>query len=162
MQTFPIAAAGLRPLWVLLPAVLVMLAVSALLVLSVRGSRSARFELGADGLRLRGDLYGRLIPRAELRVSEARRVTPSDTGLRASTRTLGTGLPGYRAGWFRLENGEKALLYVTDEARTVYVPTSAGYSVLLSPADPEAFLAALRLLNDPAPPSSRVVFPHEP
>lgn len=85
MQTFPIAAAGLRSLWVLLPAMLVMAAVSAVLLLSVLGSRSARFELNDEGLRLRGD-----------------------------------------------------------EARTVYIPTRAGYSVLLSPKDPDAFLAALR------------------
>lgn len=144
MQTFPIAAAGMRPLWVLLPAALVMLGVSVILGLSVLGSWKASFELGSDGLRLHGDLYGRLIPREQLRVAEARRVTPSDAALRPSARTLGTGLPGYRAGWFRLENGEKALLYLTDEARAVYVPTSAGYSVLLSPEDPEAFLTALK------------------
>ena len=59
-------------------------------------------------------------------------------------RTLGTGLPGYRAGWFRLRNGEKALLYLTDESRAVYVPTTAGYSVIVSPQDPDAFLAALK------------------
>jgi hypothetical protein len=56
---------------------------------------------------------------------------------------MGTGLPGYRAGWFRLRNGEKALLYLTDANRAVYIPTTAGYGVLFSPVDPEAFLAAL-------------------
>jgi hypothetical protein len=146
MQTFPIAAAGMRPLWVLLPAALVMLAVTALLIISLLGSWRATFALDTDGLRLRGDLYGRLIPRQQLRIDEARRVTPSDEALRPRARTMGTGLPGYRAGWFRLANGERALLYLTDEARAVYVPTTAGYSVLLSPADPEAFLTALRSL----------------
>ena len=34
--------------------------------------------------------------------------------LRPGLRTMGTGLPGYRAGWFRLRNGEKALLYLTE------------------------------------------------
>jgi hypothetical protein len=61
-------------------------------------------------------------------------------------RTLGTGLPGYKAGWFRLGNGEKALVYLTDLERAVYVPTRAGYSLLLSPADPQAFLNALAAL----------------
>lgn len=136
----------MRPLWVLLPAALVMLAVTTILLLSLLGSWHSSFELGAEGLRVRGDLYGRVIPREQLRIAEARRVTPSDTALRPSARTLGTGLPGYRAGWFRLENGEKALLYLTDDTRAVHVPTSAGYSVLLSPEDPEGFLAALRSL----------------
>lgn len=59
-------------------------------------------------------------------------------------RRVGTGLPGYQSGWFQLRNGEKALLYLTDRSKAVYIPTSQGYSLLLSPANPEAFLAALR------------------
>jgi hypothetical protein len=58
-------------------------------------------------------------------------------------RTFGTGLPGYQAGWFRLESGEKALLYLTDRSRAVYIPTTAGYSVLLSPENPDGLLAAI-------------------
>jgi hypothetical protein len=57
---------------------------------------------------------------------------------------VGTGLPGYQAGWFRLRNGEKALLDLTDRRRAVYIPTGAGYSLLLSPADPDGFLSRLR------------------
>jgi hypothetical protein len=36
------------------------------------------------------------------------------------------------------------LLYVTDRSRVVHVPTTEGYSVLISPADPDQFLSALR------------------
>jgi hypothetical protein len=56
-------------------------------------------------------------------------------------------MPGYQSGWFRLKNGEKALLYLTDRSRAVYVPTTAGYSVLLSPDDPDGFLKALTALR---------------
>ena len=56
---------------------------------------------------------------------------------------MGTSLPGYRAGWFRLRNGEKALLYVTDPAKAVYVPTQLDYSVIVTPQDPEGFLSAI-------------------
>jgi hypothetical protein len=57
---------------------------------------------------------------------------------------MGTGLPGYAAGWFRLTNGERALLYVTTRERVLYVPTQAGYALLLSPSDPDGMLADLR------------------
>jgi hypothetical protein len=60
---------------------------------------------------------------------------------------MGTGLPGYQAGWFRLRNGDRALLYLTDRSKAVYVPTTEGYGVLLSPAEPEQFLAALNTLT---------------
>jgi hypothetical protein len=35
-------------------------------------------------------------------------------------------------------------LYLTDRRRAVYIPTGAGYSLLLSPADPDGFLSRLR------------------
>jgi hypothetical protein len=80
-----------------------------------------------------------------MQAARARRVDFAATPeLRPGRRTMGTGLPGYQSGWFRLANGEKALLYLTDRRRAVYVPTSAGYSLLLSPDDPDAFLEALR------------------
>jgi Leu/Phe-tRNA-protein transferase len=63
---------------------------------------------------------------------------------------MGTGLSGYQAGWFRLANGEEALVYLTDRRRAVFVPTTAVYSVRLSPADPDAFLSALRAVQGQA------------
>ena len=62
-------------------------------------------------------------------------------------RTWGTGLPGYQSGWFRLRNGERALVYLTDRRKAVYVPTALGYSLLLSPDDPGAFLSALEAVR---------------
>lgn len=145
MSTFPIAPASGRYLWFLIPIALILLTAVALLAASIRGAHAARFEIQADGLRLRGDLYGRLVPRSQLRVREARRVDlEREVELRPKSRRLGTALPGYQAGWFRLRDGEKALLYLTDKTRAVYIPTTAGYSLLLSPADPDGFLTRLR------------------
>lgn len=148
MQEFPIAEGSVRGIW-LLAAVMALASgtVTALFATSAVAARTARFEVSPEGLRLRGDLYGRLIPAAELRVDEARRVDlTTNAELTPRLRTFGTGVPGYQAGWFRLRNGEKALLYLTDRSRAVYVPTTAGYSVMVSPADPDGFLAALRTL----------------
>ena len=145
MEEFLIAPAGARPFWVLVPLVVVVLGVIAVLGTSVLASRTARFDLSPDALRLRGDLYGRTIPMEQLATDAARQVdlnTAAD--LRPVRRTFGTGLPGYRSGWFRLANGDTALLYVTDGRKAVYIPTTAGFSLLLSPDDPDGFLAALR------------------
>jgi Bacterial PH domain len=144
MQTFAIAPAASKAVW-LLPVVLIPVGIAVtIVVITLIGSRGSRFEVSPEGLRLRGDLYGRLIPVAELRTAEARRIDFEATPeLQPRWRTLGTGLPGYQAGWFRLKGGERALLYLTDRSRAVYVPTTAGYSVVVSPADPDAFLRAL-------------------
>ena len=145
-ETFYIVPGGGRALWILLAVVVaIMVGVAALLVQSARGARSSRFELSPAGLRLRGDLYGRLIPPAELRREGARLVDldsePSPTPIR---RTLGTAAPHYQAGWFRLRSGERALLYLTDRHRVAYIPTRRNYSLLLSVQNPDRFLARLR------------------
>lgn len=148
MQVFTIAPAGMKPLWVLFPIALIMVCVVGLLAVSAWGSRRARFEVTPEGLRLVGDLYGRFIPAASLRPEAAHRVDlAADAQLQPRRRTMGTGLPGYQAGWFRLRNGERALLYLTDRRKAVYVPTAFGYSLLLSPDDPDAFLSTLRTLG---------------
>lgn len=148
MQSFPIAPSDARPLWVMLPIALVLLAALLAVGLSVLGSRRSRFEISAEGLRLRGDWYGRLIPASQVRSEQSRRIDlAAEKGLEPRFRTMGTALPGYRSGWFRLRNGDKALLYLTDASRAVHVPTTEGYSVILSPADPDAFVAAMHSLG---------------
>jgi hypothetical protein len=145
MQVFAIAPAGTRGVVLML---IILVPVFLLVGMSLLGSWTSRFEVSPEGLRLRGDLYGRLIPASQIVADGVRRVdftTSSDLAPRR--RTLGTGLPGYQAGWFRLANGDRALLYLTDRSRAVYVPTTDGYSVLLSPGDPDGFVAALRSLR---------------
>jgi hypothetical protein len=39
---------------------------------------------------------------------------------------MGTAVPGYRSGWFRLRNGREALVYLTDRSQAVHVPTTPG------------------------------------
>jgi hypothetical protein len=149
MQTFPIAPAEFKAMWFIVAIVLfVMLLAGSLLATAVRGSRSSTFAVSPEGLRLRGDLYGRFIPAGHVRGGEARRVDFTvSPELQPRRRTMGTGMPGYQAGWFRLQNGDKALVYMTDSRRAVYVPTTEGYAVLVSPADPDAFVSAVSTLR---------------
>jgi hypothetical protein len=106
--------------------------------------RHSSVTLGPDSIRLYGDLWGRTIPRTALDVDHARVVDlASEPELTPRSRRMGTGMPGYAAGWFGLANGEKALVYLTTRDRVVYVPTREGYALLLSVDAPDAFLAAL-------------------
>lgn len=146
-ETFSILPAGPRPLWILVPVCLVVLVAFAPLAAAWYGSQHASVEVSPAGLRLRGDVYARLIPSAHLDAGAARvvdlRAVPE---YQPTRRTLGTALPGYAAGWFRLRNGEKALLFLTDRSNVVYVPTRDGYAVLLSPARPHELVRALQAL----------------
>jgi len=151
MQVFTIAPAGLKTLWLVGPIpLLVLVLVCGVLGATPVGARTAQFEVSHEGLRLRGDWYGRLIPASELVVDAARRVDLElSRELAPGRKTMGTGVPGYRSGWFRLRNGDRARLYLTGRRRAVYIPTTAGYSVLISPAEPDAFVAALTSVGRP-------------
>lgn len=148
METFPMVPSTSRGIWIFVALIFVLLAgVAYFLIVTARGATTSRFELSEAGLRLRGDLYGRMVPASALRGGATRIVDLANTReLQPRWRTMGTAFPSYRAGWFRLHNGEKALLYLTDSRRAVYVPTTAGYSLLLSPQQPERFVERLRAL----------------
>ncbi len=146
METvYTIVPAGMRPFYLLLPILALIVGGIGFLALTAYGSQRARFVLSDSGLDFQGDVYGHRLPWTALRVAEARVVDlEREAALRPRSRRVGTALPGYSAGWFRLGNGERALVYVTTRERVLYVPTTAGYALLLSPADPEAMLADLR------------------
>lgn len=150
-QLYHIAPTTVRWVWLAIPAALLVVVLAGAAVLlgkSMSGARSSTFELSDAGLRLRGDIYGRFIPAEKLGAADARRVDISSGPYRPTLRVGGTAIPGYRAGWFRLANGEKALLYVTDPSKVVYVPTTEGFSLLLSVAETDAFLDQLHRMRE--------------
>ena len=149
-QVFPIAPTTLRWVWLAVPSALVLVVLImavAVIMKSVSGARSSTFEVSRGGLRIQGDIYGRLIPATDLVADSVQRVDILRGGLRPVARVGGTSLPGYRSGWFQLKNGSKALLYVTDPGKVVYVPTRDGYSLLLSVADADRFVDEVRQLG---------------
>ena len=142
-EVFPIVPA---PATTVLVSLALLLPVLLILLYLLLAPRLVRFEVSPEGLHIRGELYGRRIPAGELMADQARPVDlRTDTARRLARRTNGVGLPGYRSGWFRLANGEKALVFVTDQSRVVYLPTRRGYAVLLSVERPEEFINRLRL-----------------
>ena len=146
MQTFPIPAAGGRGiLWFFIIMIVILIGVTAILGWAAWSTRNSRAEVSPAGLKLVGDLWGRTIPLDHLALDEARVVDlRGEPDLVPNRRTAGTALGGYSAGWFRLRNGEKCLLYLTDRRRVVYIPTRDGYSLLISQSDPRRFLDALQ------------------
>jgi Bacterial PH domain len=146
METvYHIVPAGFRPLYLLTPVLVLLAGGLGMLAATGYGSQRAAFILSDRGIDFRGDVYGRRIPWNALRLSEARIVDLNrEATLRPRSRRIGTALPGYAAGWFGLNNGQRALVYLTERQRALYVPTTLGYALLLSPQDPNAMLAAMR------------------
>lgn len=146
METvYHIIPSGGRPFYILLPFVVLVVVAVTLLGRTLYGSQHANFVVSDAGLAFRGDVYGKPLAWTELIVDSARIVDLAhEPALRPRTRRIGTAMPGYNSGWYTLQNGEKALLFVTARDRVIYLPTTRGYSILLSPEAPDAMLAELK------------------
>jgi hypothetical protein len=106
--------------------------------------QNARVEVGDETIVLVGDYGTETVPLRSIDLSGAKLVDPSaDLAYRPRRRTFGTGMPGWASGWFRLHNGEEALVYVS-RGVPIYLPTSEGFSLLVSVEEPERLLEALR------------------
>ena len=110
-------------------------------------NRFTKFSLENNSLHIKGTLYGKTIARETLDIENAEVIDWSqDThkDYRPIIRTNGIGLPYYQAGWFRLKNKQKALLFVTSKENVVSIPTHDGYLLMLSVDNPDAFLQKLK------------------
>lgn len=146
LDVFPIVPAAAKPLWWIAVICLVLGLVLFGLAWVAWSTRHSRVEVSDSAIRLVGDFWGRSIPLASLDLSAARVLSLDEAPeYRPVVRTMGTGLPGYGSGWFRLRNGEKALAYLTSSQGVVHIPTSDGYALLLSVAQPEELLRVLRV-----------------
>lgn len=144
-EVFPIAPAGQSAFLLLVPIALLLLAGLVFVVITATAMGRGSVEVSPGEIRIRAPFYGRSIPMASLDGAAARVIDLTDAGdLRPRIRTNGIGLPGYATGWFRLRNGERALLLVTDKKRVLYLPTREGYSILVSASEPEKLLEAIR------------------
>ncbi len=149
-QVFDIIPAGNTSLWIIVPVLFILLGVAYLLVNALYYSKSSSVRVEGEGIEIRGGLYGRSISQADLQIDGGRLIDlnrPDAEGFRLARRTNGVGLPGYYSGWFRLRNGEKALAFITDTHRVLYLPTTQGYALMMSLEDPERFLEALRAID---------------
>ena len=123
-----------------------MLAMGGVLVALVCGMmwavRRRSLTLTDTDLVVRAGFYTRRLPRAALRPMAAVECSLFERREYAPRwRTNGIRVPGFQAGWFRLANREKALVLLTDPLHVTYLPTTAGYALLVST---EGLLPALR------------------
>ena len=144
-QVFPIIPAHASVYLILIPILLVVFIGGGVATYAAFASRHVKFEVSRDGVTIRGDMYGRFVPKDKMVLKSARAVdVAQDDTLAPKWRTNGTSYPGYKSGWFRLKDDSKALVFITDPHHVVYIPTVDGSSLMMSVADPDGFLAALK------------------
>jgi hypothetical protein len=147
-KIYPITQASPAASWTTTLSIPLFLALAGLFGYFTFSVKHAKFVLNDVGLHIKNDIYGRIIPKEQLKVSLARIVDLTvDEEYKPKMRTNGLGLPGYQSGWFRLKNGEKALMFLTDRKQAIYIPTINNYSLLISPENPEGFLEDVKRIE---------------
>jgi len=144
-ETFSITPTSSAPLITIAVISAVLLVILGLFAFIGFTSRNVKYELSDQGLNIKAGIYGRFIPKEDITGEGVQIINLENSSeLKPRVRTNGIGLPGYAAGWFKLNNGEKALLFVTDKSSVVYIPTTQDYSVLLSVSNAEGFYESIK------------------
>lgn len=118
----------------------------AVLVAAAMGIRNPQAKLGKDGLRLKVSFIDKHWALADIDRANAMLVDlDSQSGLRPKWKLWGAAMPGLSSGLFKLYDGRKAHVYITDRSKVVFLPTQNG-PVLLSLERPREFLDALQAL----------------
>ncbi|OHB55312.1 MAG: hypothetical protein A2Y07_07350 [Planctomycetes bacterium GWF2_50_10] len=122
----------------------IILLVASLFTYILYTGNRMKFTLTDSHLIIRA-LYGKTIPRQNLLTNQARLIDfQTEKDLKPFWRTNGIGLPGYSQGWYSSRNHKhKYLVFATDSRRALLIPTTLGYSILLTPASPAEFLTHL-------------------
>lgn len=110
-----------------------------------RAMRRHRITVDDHGIEVATTFHRRRLGWGDLRLDEARVVDLDEhKALRPAFKTNGTALPGFRSGWFRLRNRQKALVAMAGGPRVTWIPTRQDYGLVLQSRQPHALLDLLR------------------
>ncbi len=122
-----------KKLWVVLGgAPLLILALIGGYVLLGDSLEAPRGYLTAEGLAFESGFLRDPIPLESILISEARMVNAQkDAEYQISWKESGIAISDYRVGWFRLSSGEKVFVSLDSASDALYIPTDAGFSLLI-------------------------------
>ena len=133
------------PLGLVLTFALVALIGAAVGVAIHLAMRRHRITLDANGIEVATTFYKRRLGWGELKLDEARVVDLDEhTDYKPSFKSNGTAIPGFRSGWFRMRNRQKAFVAMAGGPRVLLLPTTQGYTLLLQPRQPKSLLDELK------------------
>lgn len=111
-------------------------------------SKHTRFQIQDSQLVIEGGLYSRTIALSAIDEASMGLLDYEQApALKPRMRVKGIGLSGYKSGWYKLMNDEKALLHISDESSMLAFKVTGEeqpYWVFMSIAEPEDFVLVLR------------------
>lgn len=113
-----------------------------LLLVVVAQMLAVKLTFSDQGLRVGGGVYSATVPYGAIDV-DGILLAAQGGGPKLELRTNGIGLPGLALGWFQSARG-KVFAVVAEPRKSVYIPTTLGFDILVSPDKPDAFVEAIR------------------
>lgn len=109
------------------------------------GQQHSLLAISDQGLRLKVPMYGRVIPTQAVVFAQIQPVTlDRQSPYRLKWRTNGLSVPGYDLGWFSTFGGGKVLAAITKTDQVIAIPTTKGYTLLVSVEQPDQVTAQLQ------------------
>jgi hypothetical protein len=130
---------------VLVISFIIVLLVGLMFIGFINASKNSKVLIQNNMLSIKSFIYSKNIQIDAIQKNKIEKINlTKDNPLSPKIRINGVGLPGYYlAGWFKLNNGNKAFLQVTRKNDVLYIPTNQGYDLLLSVQNPDQFIAEL-------------------
>jgi len=110
----------------------------------ISSMRNTTISLTENELIIKSMFYGRKIPLENIMINGIKKINlEENTEYNISVRTNGTSIPGFKSGWMRLKNGEKALTFITDKNNVVLIPVK-DYLLLFSMDNIDEFINKIK------------------
>jgi hypothetical protein len=110
----------------------------------INSMKNTTINLSENELIIKSMFYGRKIPLENIIINGIKKINlEENTEYNISIRTNGISIPGFKSGWMRLKNGEKALTFITDKNNVVLIPTK-DYLLLFSMNNIDEFINKIK------------------
>ena len=107
-------------------------------------SKHVRYEIADGRLFVRGDIFCWRFPVSNMNLGPSVILDLTQwPDFKPRRKIIGTNMPGYQSGEFLLENGRRAIVFLSDLRRVLCILMNDGKFLLLSCADPEGLLELL-------------------
>jgi len=128
----------------LLPLFIVILVIIGLMLGIIFSIKNTNISIKDNEVVIRSFLYGRKIPLDNILKDEVQAINlKQNNEYNISIRTNGISLPNLNFGWMRLNNGNRALVFLTNRENVLLMPTK-DFVVLFSMKKTEEFISKLK------------------
>jgi len=137
----------------IVPILIIMLVLFGLFIGIIFAIKNTSISISGKDIVISSFLYGRKIPISDVLLSQAQTINLiQNNDFNVRIRTNGIGLPNFLSGWMRLNNGQRALAFLTNRENVLLLPT-ADFVLLFSMERTEEFIKKLNEIMVYAPPS---------